>query len=89
MPEEEALMDRFGEIHNVGGFHNAVVLSDEKSDGHAHHHPPTLEDIQHRACEIHHEHGAVNGGYTLDEWLEAEHEREETDGTDAGNDRVH
>jgi hypothetical protein len=65
------------------------VLSDEKSDGHAHHHPSTLEDIQHRACEIHHEHGAVNGGYTLDEWLEAEHELEETDGTDAGNDRVH
>lgn len=82
-------MDTSGEIHNVSGFNNAVVLSDEKSGGHAHHHPPTLEDIQHRACEIHHEHGAVNGGYTLDEWLEAEHELEETDDPDAGNDRVH
>ena len=81
-------MDTSGEIHNVGGFNNAVVLSDEKSDSHGHHHPPTLEDIQRRACEIHHEHGAVNGGYTLDEWLEAEHELEETDDPDAGNDRV-
>ncbi len=82
-------MDGFVEIHNVSGFNTAVVLSDEKSDGHAHHHPPTLEDIQHRACEIHHEHGAVTGGYTLDEWLEAEHELEDTDGPDGGNDRVH
>jgi hypothetical protein len=82
-------MDTFGETHSVSGFDNAVVLSDEKSESHAHHHPPTLGDIQHRACEIHHKHGAVNGGYTLDEWLEAEHELEDTDGTDAGNDRVH
>jgi hypothetical protein len=82
-------MDMFGEIHSVNAFNNAVALSDEKSEGHAHHHPPTLEDIQHRACEIHHKHGAVNGGYTLDEWLEAEHELEETDDPDAGNDRVH
>jgi len=84
-------MDTFGEIHNVGDFHTVpvLVLSDEKSEGHAHHHPPTLGDIQRRAFEIHHEHGAVNGGYTLDEWLEAEHELEDTDGTDAGNDRVH
>jgi hypothetical protein len=82
-------MDMFGEIHSVNAFNNAVALSDEKSEGHAHHQPPTLEDIQHRACEIHHKHGAVNGGYTLDEWLEAEHELEETDDPDAGNDRVH
>lgn len=81
-------MDTFGEIHSVNGFNNAVALSDEKSESHVHHHPPTLEDIQHRACEIHHEHGAVNGGYTLDEWLEAEHELEETDGS-GDDDRVH
>ena len=81
-------MDMFGEIHTVNGSNNAVALSDEKPESHAHH-PPTLEDIQHRACEIHHAHGAVNGGYTLDEWLEAEHELEETDGADAGDDRVH
>ena len=79
-------MDTFGEIHSVGGFNNEVVLSDEESESHMHH-PPTLEDIQHRACEIHHKHGAVNGGYTLDEWLEAEHELEDTGGT--SDEQVH
>lgn len=82
-------MDRFGEIHSANGFNNAMALSDERSEGHAHHHPPTLEDVQRRAFEIHHEHGAVNGGYTLDEWLEAEHELEKTDGADSENDLVH
>jgi hypothetical protein len=37
-------------------------------------HPATLNEIQIRAYRIHQEHGAVNGGYTLDDWLEAEHE---------------
>lgn len=82
-------MDIFAGIYSVGGFNNAAVLFDEKSEGHVNHHPPTLEDVQRRACEIHHEHGAVNGGYTLDEWLEAEHELEDTDDPDGGNDRVH
>jgi hypothetical protein len=31
----------------------------------------------------------VTGGYTLDEWLEAEHELEDTEGADSENDRVH
>lgn len=34
----------------------------------------SLHDIQIRAYRIHQKHGAVYGGYTLDEWLEAEHE---------------
>ena len=37
-------------------------------------HPATLHEIQIRAYRIHQEHGAVYGGYTLDDWLEAEHE---------------
>lgn len=37
-------------------------------------HPVTLHEIQIRAYRIHQEHGAVYGGYTLDDWLEAEHE---------------
>jgi hypothetical protein len=84
-------MDTFGKIHIGDRFNTVtvVVLSDEKSEGHAHHHPPTLGDIQRRAFEIHHEHGAVNGGYTLDEWLEAEHELEDTDGTSDKNEQAH
>jgi hypothetical protein len=37
--------------------------------------PPTLSEIQRRACKIHYER-VVSGGYTLDDWLEAEHELE-------------
>ena len=82
-------MDTFAEIHNVDRLNGFVMLLEEDPKIHANHHPPTLEDVQRRACEIHHEHGAVTGGYTLDEWLEAEHELEDTDGTDSENNRVH
>jgi hypothetical protein len=37
----------------------------------------SLHDIQIRAYRIHQKHGGVYGGYTLDEWLEAEHELDE------------
>jgi hypothetical protein len=89
LPEERAFMDTFAQIHKVSGLNKVAVLFDEDSKAHANHHPPTLDDVQRRAFEIHHEHGAVNGGYTLDEWLEAEHELEGTDGPDSGNDLVH
>ena len=47
--------------------------SDKPPDGQR----TTLNEIQIRACRIHQEHGAVYGGYSLDEWLEAEHELNE------------
>ncbi len=37
---------------------------------------PTLNQIQIRANRVHQRHGAVGGGYTLEDWLEAEHELE-------------
>jgi hypothetical protein len=40
-------------------------------------HTPTLDDVQIRAYRLHQKHGAVYGGYTLDEWLEAERELNE------------
>ena len=82
-------MDTFAEIHSVDRLNKSVMLLEEDSKIDANHHQPTLEDVQRRACEIHHEHGAVTGGYTLDEWLEAEHELEDTDGADSENNRVH
>jgi hypothetical protein len=82
-------MDTFAQIHKVSGLNKVMVLFEEDSKADASHHPPTLEDVQRRACEIHHEHGAVNGGYTLDEWLEAEHDLEDSDGPDSGNNVVH
>jgi hypothetical protein len=54
-------------------------------------HPHTLDEIQRRACRIHSRHGAVYGGYTLEEWLEAEHELEHEEHPAPSNnkDRVH
>jgi Protein of unknown function (DUF2934) len=37
---------------------------------------PSLNEIQVRAYRVHQRHGAVGGGYTLEDWLEAEHELE-------------
>jgi hypothetical protein len=36
-----------------------------------------LDEIQRRARRLHYQHGATYGGYTLEEWLEAEHELDE------------
>jgi len=41
----------FAEIHKVR-LSKAVLLFEGKSEGHENHHPPSLEDIQRRACEI-------------------------------------
>ena len=50
---------------------NPIQLLLEEADIHS----PTLSEIQRRACKIHYER-VVSGGYTLDDWLEAEHELE-------------
>jgi hypothetical protein len=53
-------------------------------------HPHTLNEIQRRAVKIHRRHGGVYGGYTLEEWLEAEHELEHEDSPSPDKkDRVH
>jgi len=44
---------------------------DHEHSGECH---PTLNEIQIRAYRVHREHGELGGGYTLDDWLEAEHE---------------
>lgn len=53
-------------------------------------HPHTLDEVQRRAVRIHHRHGSIYGGYTLEEWLEAEHELDDEDQPRSGKrDRVH
>jgi hypothetical protein len=64
-------------IERVHGFDAPrMILQDLSYDP-----PParrtSLHDIQVRAYRIHRKHGGVYGGYTLDEWLEAEHELDE------------
>lgn len=56
---------------------------DDFGESHRTHHPPTLDEIQLRAYRVHYRHGGTFGGYSLDDWLEAEHEL--TDG-DSGSD---
>jgi Protein of unknown function (DUF2934) len=51
----------------------SMIERAHEADGHT----PTLNEIQIRAYRIHEKHGAVYGAYTLDDWLEAEHELEE------------
>jgi hypothetical protein len=51
-------------------------------------HPPTLSEIQRRACKIHYERD-VSAGYTLDDWLKAEHELERRLMPSGKNDQVH
>ena len=89
MPEKEVVMGHILAVNHTQGLNTAVLLIQKDSETEAHHHPPTLDDIQRRAYRIHREHGSVNGGYTLDDWLEAEHELvDEVTPTDE-NDRVH
>jgi hypothetical protein len=53
-------------------------------------HVHTLNEIQRRAYEIHQRHGAIYGGYTLEDWLEAEHELDEEDNSQARkSDQIH
>ncbi len=50
------------------------------------HHPATLNEIQIRAYRVHWEHGGTNGGYTLDDWLEAERKLDTDTGSDSNPD---
>src|ERR1700691_1540076 len=56
--------------------------SPEQDTGHR------LNEIQRRACRLHHQHGATCGGYTLEEWLEAEHELDEENKPPENKDHV-
>jgi len=64
-------------IESVLGIDSQGVIFKSGSDAPSAAHPPTLNAIQIRAYRIHQEHGAVYGGYSLDEWLQAEHELED------------
>lgn len=57
---------------------------DDLGNAHRAHHPPSLDEIQLRAYRVHYQHGGVFGGYSLDDWLEAEHELTEGDDSPDG-----
>lgn len=66
-----------------------LAVRDAEETG-KHEHPHTLNDIQRRAYRIHQRHGGIYGGYTLEEWLEAEHELDDEQDRQAQKDgQVH
>ena len=67
---------------------NPVQLFLKETDTRDDIHPPILSEIQRRACKIHYER-VVSGGYTLDDWLEAEHELERQLTPSGKKDQVH
>jgi hypothetical protein len=55
-----------------------------------HQHTHTLNEVQRRAYQIHQRHGGIYGGYTLEDWLEAEHELDEEDNSPSPKkDQIH
>jgi len=53
-------------------------------------HTHTLNEVQRRAYQIHQRHGGIYGGYTLEDWLEAEHELDEEDNSPSPKkDQIH
>jgi hypothetical protein len=53
-------------------------------------HTHNLNEVQRRAYQVHQRHGGVYGGYTLEDWLEAEHELDEEDSSPSTKkDQIH
>jgi len=69
-------MNGITEVVNTDLFQSTFALRDpENSPQHQHTH--TLNEVQRRAYRIHERHGGIYGGYTLEDWLEAERELDE------------
>jgi hypothetical protein len=66
-------MNTISVILNAGSSGHTHSQGPQNSDASSSTHP-TLNEIQIRAYRIHWQHGGPYGGYTLDDWLEAEHE---------------
>jgi hypothetical protein len=77
------------EVVTTDIFHATFTLRDpETKPKHLHTH--TLNEVQRRAYQIHQRHGGVYGGYTLEDWLEAEHELDEEDNSPSPKkDQIH
>jgi hypothetical protein len=66
-------MKEITEVVNSELFQTTITLRDPDSSS-KHEHTHTLNEVQRRAYRIHERHGGIYGGYTLEDWLEAEHE---------------
>jgi hypothetical protein len=82
-------MNHILRIDSTHRLDNSALLFEKEIEIHVDSHPPTLDEIQRQACRIHLERGGVTGGYTLDDWLEAEHELEHQITPVGKKDQVH
>jgi hypothetical protein len=82
-------MNQISPIDNPNSFDSPALMPQKELEIHPHSHQPTLNEIQLRACRIHYEQGGVCGGYTLDDWLEAEHQLDGVDQPSGKKDHVH
>jgi hypothetical protein len=71
-------MKEINEVVSTEIFQATFTLRDFETDPKPRHtHSPN--EVQRRAYQVHQRHGGVSGGYTLEDWLEAEHELDEED----------
>ncbi len=82
-------MKELSEVVSTRIIQSAFTLDDSESDPKPQH-SHTLNEVQRRAYQVHQRHGAIYGGYTLEDWLEAEHELDEEDNSpSAKKDQIH
>jgi hypothetical protein len=82
-------MKEITEVVNSELFQTTFTLRDPESSS-KHEHTHTLNEVQRRAYRIHERHGGIYGGYTLEDWLEAEHELDEEDNSPSPKkDQIH
>jgi hypothetical protein len=71
-------MKESNEVVSTAVFQTTFTLRDPESNPKPQH-THTLSEVQKRAYRVHQRHGGIYGGYTLEDWLEAEHEIDEED----------
>src|SRR5580704_13223814 len=83
---------RMSELNKVvsGNVIQPTLTPRDPEKGPKHEHTHTLNEVQRRAYQIHQRHGGVYGGYTLEDWLEAEHELDDEDNSPSPRkDQIH
>ncbi len=71
-------MNELNKVVSTNVIQSTFTLRDPETDP-KRQHTHTLNEVQRRAYRIHQRHGGIYGGYTLEDWLEAERELDEED----------
>jgi Protein of unknown function (DUF2934) len=71
-------MKEMNQVVSSNGFPTAFTLRNPETSPKSQH-THTSNEVQRRAYQVHRRHGGIYGGYTLEDWLEAEHELDDED----------